>query len=84
MQNIPAYTVAAGNPCRVIKSLPRPDSPEQKRLSRELTTFTTNSSSIGSALSEEDVIGDKQLLLENERSLRDMRARRGIREQGRR
>ena len=83
MQNIPAYTVAAGNPCRVIKSLPRPDSPEQKRLSRELTTFTTNSS-IGSALSEEDVVGDKQLLLENERSLRDMRARRGIREQGRR
>ena len=83
MQNIPAYTVAAGNPCRVIKTLPRLDSPEQKRHSRELTAFTTNSSSIGSVLSDEDVVGDKQLMLENERSLRDMRARRGIREQGR-
>lgn len=83
-RNIPAYTVAAGNPCRVIKQLPRSDSPEQKRHSRELTAFTTNSGSIGSVLSDEDVVSDKQLMLENERSLRDMRARRGIREQGRR
>ena len=76
-------SVAAGNPCRVIKSLPRSDSPGQKRHSRELTAFTTNSGSVGSVLSDEDLVSDKQLMLENERSLRDMRARRGIREQGR-
>jgi hypothetical protein len=40
---------------------------------------------IGSVLgsissSEEELVGDKQLMLENEQSLREMRARRGIRE----
>jgi acetyltransferase-like isoleucine patch superfamily enzyme len=75
-QNIPPYTLAAGNPCRVIKTLPRRDS----RSSRELTAFTTLSGSVHSE--EEHLVGDRQLVLENEASLRDMRVRRGIREQG--
>jgi acetyltransferase-like isoleucine patch superfamily enzyme len=83
-QNIPPYTYAAGNPCRVIRSLPRPDSSERlKRHSRELTAFTNNSSAASSGGGEDDLVGDRQLALENEQSLREMRARRGIREQGR-
>jgi hypothetical protein len=39
---------------------------------------------IGSLSSEEELVGDKQLMLENEQSLREMRARRGIREGSRR
>jgi acetyltransferase-like isoleucine patch superfamily enzyme len=84
-QNIPPYAVAAGNPCRVIRSIPRPDSPERlKRHSRELTAFTNVSSGASSSGhgGEDELVGDRQLALENEQSLREMRARRGIRDQG--
>jgi len=82
-RNIPPYTIAAGNPCRVIRSLPRPDSPERlKRHSRELTAFTNISSVASSGGGEDDLVGDRQLALENEQSMREMRARRGIRDQG--
>lgn len=59
LQNVPPYTEVAGNPARVIRSLPRPGDLEQA-----------------------DMGIDKELMEENERSFREMRARRGVRDQG--